>query len=117
MYTNDSFADVLTEQFRASPATGIQPLLTANSSVQSMHQDPDSRIVTIDLSANFVTETNVGSDMEGAILQCIANTAGSAYNAQEVIITLDGQPYSSGHIAYGAGETIEVDYDGAIDIS
>jgi hypothetical protein len=117
MFTNDSFADVLTEQFRTSPDTDIHPLMTANSSVQSMHQDPDSRIVTIDLSANFVTETNVGSDMEGAILQCIANTAGSAYNAQEVIITLDGQPYVSGHILYGAGETIEVDYDGAIDIS
>lgn len=110
--TNDSFSDILTENFRTAPAGDLHAVFSANSVINSLLLDPDIGIVTIDLSANFVSEMNVGSEMESAILQCLANTVGSAYEVQEVIVTLDGALYESGHIAMKAGETLKVDYNG-----
>ena len=51
-------------------------------------------------------------NVESAILRCLANTVGYAYEVQEITVTLDGEPYESGHIAMKAGETLKVDYNG-----
>ena len=117
MKTNDNFTDILTGYLQTAPAADLHPVISENTVINSMRLDPGSRIVTIDLSANFVSEMNVGSAMEGAILQCLVNTVGSAYGAQEVIVTLDGQLYESGHIALKEGETLKVDYDNPVELT
>jgi len=75
-----------------------------------MRQDPVSGVVTVDFSKEFISGMNAGAAAEGAILQSIANTAGSLYGASQVIITIGGQLYESGHIAFKQGEAIAVDY-------
>jgi len=58
----------------------------------------DENIVCIDLNTAFLTEMNAGSEYESMILQSIANTFGQYYDSNKVILTIDNQLYSSGHI-------------------
>lgn len=117
MKTNNNFIDILTGYLQTAPAADLHPVMSENTVINSMRLDPGSRIVTIDVSANFVSEMNVGSGMESAILQSLANTVGSAYGVHEVIVTLDGQLYESGHIAMKEGETLKVDYDNLVELT
>lgn len=117
MKTNDNFIDILTGYLQTAPAADLHPVISENTMINSMRLDPVSRIATIDLSSNFISEMNAGAGMEGAILQSLANTVGSAYGVQEVIVTIDGQLYESGHIALKAGETLKVDYDNLVELT
>ncbi len=108
--SNDLLTDLLADYFRHPAETDVLPLMSEKTTIRSMSQDPVSGIVTIDFSKEFISEMNAGSETEAAILQCVANTAGSLYGASQVIITIDGQLYESGHIAFKQGETISVDY-------
>lgn len=110
LYTNNSLTDLLTDYFRHPAQTDDLALMSENTRINSMTQDLVSGIVTIDFSGEFITEMNAGSETEAAILQCVANTAGSLYSASQVVITIDGKLYESGHIAFKQGETIAVDY-------
>ena len=110
LYSNDSLTDVLTDYFRHPPETDVLPIMSENAVVNSVMQEPVSGVVTIDFSKEFISGMNAGAAAEGAILQSIANTAGSLYGASQVIITIDNQLYESGHIAFKQGETISVDY-------
>jgi uncharacterized protein involved in tellurium resistance len=73
-------------------------------------------MVYIDLNKDFVTEMNAGSGYESMILQSIGNTFGKYYNSQKVILTIDNNPYESGHIVMKKGEYIKVKYDDAVEI-
>ncbi len=110
LYSNDSLTDVLTDYFRHPPETDVMPIMSENAVVNSVMQEPVSGVVTIDFSKEFISGMNAGAAAEGAILQSIANTAGSLYGASQVIITIDNQLYESGHIAFKQGETLSVDY-------
>jgi len=110
LYSNDSLTDVLTDYFRHPPETDVLPIMSENAVVNSVMQEPVSGVVTIDFSKEFISGMNAGAAAEGAILQSIANTAGSLYGASQVIITIDKQLYESGHIAFKQGETLSVDY-------
>jgi len=117
MKTNDTFSDILTTYFRTPVESGLQPIMSQNGLINEISLDQGTGIVTIDLSANYVPSMNVGSSMEGAVLQCLTNTVGHAYGVEEVIVTLDGQPYESGHIALAPGDTFKVDYQDAAELS
>ena len=110
LYSNDRLTDVLADSFRHPAETDVLPLMSEKAILNSMTQDPVSGVVTVDFSVEFITGMNAGAAAEGAILQCVANTAGSLYGASQVIITIGGQLYESGHIAFKQGESIEVDY-------
>jgi len=114
--TNENLSDVLTDYFQMPVAEDLAPVMGQNSSVNSVRLDPATNIVTIDLSANYVAELNVGASMEGAVLRCLVNTVASAYGVQDVIVTLDGAMYESGHIALAPGETFKCDYEGVIEL-
>jgi len=57
---------------------------------------------------------NAGSGYEAALLRSIVNMVGHAYGVNNVLVTLDGDPYESGHIALAPGESFMVDYQGVI---
>lgn len=117
MKTNDTFSDILTTYFRTPVQSGLQPIMTQNTLINEISLDQVTGIVTIDLSANYVPSMNIGSSMEGAVLQCLTNTIGHAYGVSEVIVTLDGQPFESGHIALAPGDTFKVDDMDAAELS
>ena len=67
-------------------------------------------MVYLDLSKEFTKEMNAGSLYESQILQCITNTLGDYYMVKKVYITVEGKPYSSGHILMKKGEAFNVNY-------
>lgn len=106
----EDITDILTVYFRTPVESGLHPIMSQNTVINSITPDAAAKTVTIDLSSEFVSEMNVGSGMEAAILRCLVNTVGSIYSVQDVIVTLDGQLYESGHIALAPGETFKTDY-------
>ena len=113
----ESREDILTYYFRTPVESGLHPIMSENTVINSITSDTASQRVTIDLSSEFVSEMNVGSGMEAAILRCLVNTVGGIYGVQEIIVTLDGQLYESGHIALGPNETFKTDYQNMIELT
>jgi len=70
----------------------------------------------MDFTNNLVTEMNAGSGLEAYILKGITNTLGDYYNTPNVIITMDGKPYSSGHIMLKEGEVLKTDFKNIIEL-
>lgn len=90
------------------PEMEDSPLLP--ESVEINHLFLDGNIAHIDFSEELVTDVQAGSGIESLILQSIINTIGDYYNAEEVLLTVESEPYSSGHVALEEGETFPVDY-------
>ena len=70
--------------------------------------------MAIDFSRSLVTDMNAGSGFEAALIRSIVNSVGHAYDVPKVLVTLDGDPYESGHIALVPGESFSVDYQGVV---
>ena len=58
---------------------------------------------------------NAGSGVEAMILQSLANTVGDYFGVSKVMLTIENEPYESGHILLEKFEAIEVNYDGIVD--
>lgn len=84
--------------------------------INSLYLNEDG-MVYIDLSREFLTEMNAGSGYEAQILQCVANTFGSYYGSDKVIVTIDNNLYESGHIKLAQGEYLTVDTKESTEIS
>lgn len=107
--TNDSTSQILEDAYKEAGAGNFGVVLSANAKINGLTLNEDN-IVEIDLNSAFRTEMNAGSGYEGMILQSVADTFGKYYNAQEVILTIEGKPYASGHFEFKEGETIKVNY-------
>lgn len=112
--TNDITKSTLEKNFKEFTQKNFDKIIGPNVQIKSLYLNKDNRVY-IDFSKEFVLEMNAGSGYEAMILQCITNTIGGYYVAQEVYITVEGEPYSSGHIAMEKGEAFKVDYEGAIE--
>jgi spore germination protein GerM len=108
--TNDVVGDVLAAAYKDVPE-GLNKVLSENTKINSLSIGDDN-IVHLDLSSEFINEMNAGSGYEAQILRCIANTFCGYCGAQQLILTIDGKPYSSGHFAFAEGEAIPADYTG-----
>jgi Sporulation and spore germination. len=83
--------------------------LTTNVQVLGAVVDRKSGITTVNFSPELISEMNAGSGYESMIINCIVNTFGRYYQTDKVIITVNGKPYSSGHILLKPGEYFKVD--------
>ncbi|HHW32099.1 MAG TPA: GerMN domain-containing protein [Clostridiaceae bacterium] len=99
------FEDGLKEPLQGQDLKGT---LTPNVKILDIRLDDMKGIVAIDFSSELVKEMNAGTSYELMILDCIANTFGDYFQKDKVIITLEGKPYSSGHILMREGEYITV---------
>ncbi|OPX86313.1 MAG: Endo-1,4-beta-xylanase A precursor [Pelotomaculum sp. PtaB.Bin104] len=114
-HTNDVTVEILAEEYKIIPNSSVGEVFSTNTRINSLTLNTDNK-VAIDLNASFVSEMNAGAEYETMLLQCIANTFGQYYNAQEVSITIDSQPYSSGHISMQEGQSIPVNFEDTIEI-
>lgn len=112
--TNDSTGKVLAESYREVPA-GVGKVFSAGTEVNSLAFKDDG-IVYLDLNKAFVTEMNAGSGYEGMILTCVADTFGYYYNTDKVVLTIEGEPYSSGHFSFDPGEYLQADFTSAVQL-
>ena len=112
----DQSVNALINELKKSPNTDIEPALSSDITLNSYTIDNENSIITLDFSSNFVSAQNLGAGAESSTLAAICNTFGSYFNVENVIITLDGKPYSSGHILMTEGETFKVDLNNAVEL-
>lgn len=108
--TNDDTKQVLQETIidEATKASYL-PLASINTKINKIDLYQDS--IHVDFSPELITDMNVGAGYEGLILQAITNTLGEYYGVQKVLITVNGEPYKSGHIEMQEGEYFSVNMD------
>ncbi|NMA69900.1 MAG: GerMN domain-containing protein [Desulfitobacterium sp.] len=107
--TNDITKDILAKELKKE-AGDRGRLIGENVKIQSLYLNQDGRVY-VDFSKELVTEMNAGSGYEAMLLQSIVNTLGDYYGVSEVYLTIDNQPYSSGHIEMKKGEFFKVTRD------
>lgn len=85
-------------------------VLTSNVKINKLYLGDDD-IVHIDFSKELISEMNAGSYYESMILQSITNTLGMYYGIEKIYITVDGNPYESGHIQKKEGEPFTINFE------
>lgn len=107
--TNDEAKDVVESMIKDN---GDQPIVVStNTKINSLYLNDEEKRVHVDFSKEFVSEMNAGSYFESMILQSITNTLGNYYGVEEVLITVEGKPYESGHILMEENEPFKVDLE------
>ena len=114
--TDDNVAKVLVDELKKSPNAEISPSISNEITLNSSSLNKEKSTIAIDFSSNFVTAQGLGGGSEYSILTAIVNTFGSYFNVENVLITLDGKPYSSGHILMSEGESFKVNLDNTIEL-
>jgi uncharacterized lipoprotein YehR (DUF1307 family) len=113
--TNSVTTEVLEAGYKAALVDNVGAVLGANTKINSLKLNEDGK-VELDLSSEFVTEMSAGAGYEMMLLQSLANTFCRYYNAEEMILTIDGETYTSGHIDLEPGQSIKADYEGNVEI-
>lgn len=113
--TNSITAEVLGNGYKEAEVDKLGSVLSKNTKINTLMLNEEGK-VELDLNRAFRKEMNAGSGYEGMILQSLANTFCRYYNAQEMILTIEDEPYSSGHFEMREGESIKADFEGTIEI-
>lgn len=109
--TNDDITDVFAEQLQKVPEnSGLTPLISEDTTVRSIKFDPDTSVVTVDFSKEFISDMNAGSSLEVMILDSVADTFGNYFQTNKVAITIEGGAYESGHMYFKKGEYMTADW-------
>lgn len=111
-YTNQSIEGLLEEKFKNPPNEGLVPVLSPNAKVNSIVLDRSIWAVKVDFSKELITEMNAGSTLEAEILKSLANTLGRFYDVERVFVSVEGEPYESGHYSFIYDEYLSVDIEG-----
>lgn len=112
--TNDITKSIFEKNFKEFSQENFDKVLGPNVKIKSLYLNKDN-MVYVDFSKELVSEMNAGSGYEAMILQCITNTLGGYYVVSDVYITVEGEPYSSGHYAMKKGEAFKVDNNNTIE--
>ncbi len=113
--TNDITKLTFENAFKNPPKKYLGKLISTNTKIISLYLQKNN-VVYVDFSKELVSEMNAGAGFESMILQSITNTLGNYYGVDKVYITVNGKPYSSGHIMMKKGEAFDVKTDGNIEI-
>lgn len=105
--TNDITKLTFEKIFKEAASEKLGKPLSENVKIKSLYLN--NNVVYVDFTENFITEMNAGSGYERLILQSIVNTLGGYYGVDRVYITVENNPYTSGHIKMNKGETFKVD--------
>ena len=112
--TNDDVASKFEDIFKNVPTgSGLTPVMSADAMLGSLTFDTASGIVTADVSREFITGMVAGAQLEGMILESLANTLGRYFQTDKVQVTVDGGPYESGHFLFNPGDILPYDPNAA----
>ncbi|MBU3182555.1 peptidoglycan-binding protein [Clostridium psychrophilum] len=106
--TNDLTRLKIETAYKILPKGNIFRVLSPNAKIKSLYLNKDG-MAYVDFTKEFVTEMNIGAGYEVQVLQCVTNTIGMYYNTNKVYLTVEGNPYASGHILMEKGEFFTVD--------
>jgi len=105
--TNDITKIIFENAFKDLPTGDVTKVLGPNVKIRSLYLNKDNSVY-IDFSKELLSEMNAGSGYESLILQSITNTVGTYYGVDKVYITVEDNPYVSGHIEMKKGEFFTV---------
>ncbi|SHJ45590.1 GerMN domain-containing protein [Parasporobacterium paucivorans] len=111
--TNDITRIVIQKAFKNLPEGNVARVLTENVKINWLYLNRDGMLY-VDFSQELVSEMNAGAGYEALILASITNTLGSYYGVEKVYLTVEGNPYSSGHIDMDRGDAFIVDTKDAL---
>ena len=111
--TNDITRIKIETAYKVLPNGNIGTVLSPNAKIKSLYLNKDN-MVYVDFTKELVSEMNAGSGFESMILQCITNTLGRYYGVTKVYLTVEGSPYSSGHIIMKKGEPFIVNLTNSV---
>lgn len=106
--TGEGIKDFLQAEFREGG------LISENTVLNNVWYNPGSDVANIDFSTQFVSEMNSGTTKESGVLNSVTNTVGDYFQVYKVIITMNGEPYSSGQILMKEGETFDTTYQNVV---
>lgn len=110
LFTNDPVRLALEDVLKGeAPDTESAAMITDGVDINYMYLGDDG-IAYADFSVDLIEEMNAGSGIESLIIQGIVNTIGGYYTVDEVLLTVDGEPYASGHLEMSDGDTWSVDH-------
>ena len=107
--TNEGTAETLAAVYREAGDKAPDELgqvLTEGAKINTLTLNEKNQVL-VDLNEAFVSEMNAGAAYESMILQSLANTFAGYYGVEEVLLTVEGKPYASGHIEMETGEVIK----------
>ncbi|MHB8074405.1 GerMN domain-containing protein [Desulfosporosinus fructosivorans] len=113
--TNDITKIFFENAFRDLPKGNVAKVLGPNVKIKSLYLNQDNRAY-IDFTKEFLSEMNAGSSYENLILQSITNTIGTYYGVDKVSITIEGNPYVSGHIGMKKDEFFTVNLTNSVEL-
>jgi hypothetical protein len=109
-HTNDITKNIVEKVYKENvpDPTNLNPVFTKNTKINSLYLNKDGNLY-LDLNQAFLTEMNAGSGIEAMILQSVVNTFGHYYGVEKVYLTIENEPYSSGHFSMDKGEFFHVE--------
>lgn len=109
--TNDPARVAITELL-SGQADGFENIniLPEGTTINYLFLNNDN-IVEMDVSSEFEENMNAGSTGELFAVYTLVNTLSQYYGAQEVLLTVDGEPYEGAHMALQEGETLAFNED------
>jgi len=113
--TNDITKLIFENAFKELPKGDVAKVLGPNVKIKSLYLNKDERAY-IDFSKELLSEMNAGAGYESLILQSITNTIGAYYGVDMVYLTVEGNPYTSGHIEMKKGEFFKVNLSNAVEL-
>lgn len=113
--TNDVTKKAIELAYKELPNESVGKVLSDNTTILSLYLNTDGRVY-VDFSKELISEMNAGSAYETLILQSIVNTIGGYYYMNEVYLTVEGQPYSTGHIQKEEGESFTVNTENSSEL-
>ncbi|WP_034549505.1 GerMN domain-containing protein [Carnobacterium funditum] len=113
--TNDVTRKKIEEAYKEVPNDKVGNVLSKNAKILSLYLNKDGHVY-VDVSKELTSEMNAGSAFETLIIQSLVNTIGGYYYTNEVYLTVEGKPYSTGHIQMKKGEPFIVDTKSSHDL-
>ena len=104
----EELQDIIIDKLYNPPSNNYVKL-AEGVTINSISILDDKDYIHIDISSDFQEKMNFGVSAETGFLSALTNTLGFNYGLEKVMVTLDGKPYSSGHLYLEAGETFTVD--------
>ena len=114
--TNDTIEDAIETLFKnVPPDSTLTPMMASDATINAITYSENTGVVTIDVSASFITEMTAGAYLEGMILESIGDTLGVYFMTPTVQITVDGDLYMSGHFGFGPNDYLPYDPPAAVE--
>lgn len=113
MKTNEETKKAIEKAYKEVPE-GLTSVLSPRALMNSLYLNDDGRVYA-DFTFALIDEMNAGAYLEAQIIQSLVNTLGTYYGVKEVYLTVDGNPYQSGHIALQRGEFFKVKTEGSVE--